>query len=224
MPRQFVALIRHGETPKCLTMSKDSSQDYYDVHGKDEEIELTDKGRCQAREAGILLKSLFPRRGRRLKRLYTGQFKRVRQTGDEIASTLPYQISRTVDVRLNKRSYGEFWNITAAGIKRLYPKEYELLQKQGEFLYTPPNGENYPVFNQRVDNFRAEVIDACSDNIVIAGHLAVMLRLTQGFLNISDERVLEMYKEMFFPNGYVVLFVRENQNSPWLFHPLPPPD
>src|SRR5262249_3152143 len=108
---QFLALVRHGQSEANVATQAGTDGHYYPVNGSDLAISLTAQGHLDAGPAGIRLSRQFPTTCP-IHRMYISRFERVKQSADEIEKALGYKPLRHEDGRLEKRSYGDFWNLS----------------------------------------------------------------------------------------------------------------
>jgi probable phosphoglycerate mutase len=211
---QFLALVRHGLSRANVAIQIPTDSHYYPITGSDRDVSLTDEGVAQSLEAGLHLAERFPAQAP-IDRSFISPFLRIRETTDKIEESLGYKPTRTEDPRLEKRSYGDFWNMTYKGVQELHPNEYQQYQTQGPLQYRAPNGENYPDVFARVDNFIAEVLEPSTDNILVVSHAVVILSFERAFEGLSDEDVLSRYEAQSLPNGHIVLYTRSGPGDRW---------
>jgi broad specificity phosphatase PhoE len=210
---EYLTLVRHGETLPNVLIEQQAEGLFYEVSGSDETVTLTDNGVGQIVSVGKWLAKLFPKNNP-IARILVSGFKRTHQSADHIDAQLPYTPTRKEDRRFDKRSYGDFWNITYRGVQELYPDEYARFLSEGPLRYCPPNGENYPKLFTRVSEALAEV-SKVSGNQLIVCHLVVFLAIQRELEGHADEHVHSSYEASALPNGYVRLYKRENANEPW---------
>lgn len=212
--RRYVVLVRHGQSESNELLACTEDGFFYSNSGSDPAIQLTRKGVQQGAEVGARLARMFPQE-RPLKRIIHTRFERVLQTTEQIERQLPYSVARLLDNRLDKRDYGTFWNMTRKGVEHLHPEEWDRYLLEGDLLYRPPNGENYPDQFARVDEFIDEQLNAGDDDILIVGHLLTLLAFKRKLEGISDNEVLRLYEAMSLPNAHILIYCREG-DGPWI--------
>jgi broad specificity phosphatase PhoE len=213
---QYFVLMRHGHSYANAAVKNGSDSHYYSVSGSDETVELNDQGKREVAFAAGLLAKLFPS-GNPIATIWTSSFRRVTQSADMVRKELGYPIARTMDARLDKRSYGLFWNLTYKGVEDLYPEEHKLYKAEGPLLYRPPGGENYYDLFARTDKFFSEHIQKSSKNILVLTHLAVILAFQRKTEALSDEDMYERYEESAIRNGTVFVYRRKTRSEAWQF-------
>ncbi|MCI0441212.1 MAG: histidine phosphatase family protein, partial [Chloroflexi bacterium] len=204
--KQHLILVRHGQSVANLALQESRDGLYFQNAGSDVEIDLTPLGIEQSAARGRRLAKLFCGK-RRIDRMWLTRFKRVGQSADAIAAALPYDIERQEDSRLEKRSYGDFWNLTYKGVDVLHPHEHERFMRTGKLLYRPPGGENYQDVFARVHDFLEE-LDGLPGNHLIVTHSVVILSFMRAFGEIDDHAVVRMYENVEFPNGGMAIYTR----------------
>ena len=212
--RQYLVLVRHGESFANKALALSGCGLYYASSGSDLEIGLTDNGHAQSSEVGQLISRLFPAH-RPLKKIWTSQFLRTRQTAHNIRQCLHYDAEHTSDDRLAKRDYGMFWNLTYRGVKEMHPEEWERFQIVGPLRYRPPEGENYPDVFDRVDEFIEEEIDPSSGHHLIVTHSVVVLSFERTIEGLADHEVVKRYEEIALPNAHIKIYARNNLDEEW---------
>ncbi len=210
---EYLALVRHGETLPNILVEQQAQGLFYEVSGSDETVTLTEFGVEQIVSVGKWLAKLFTK-DNPLARILVSGYKRTHQSAYHIESQLPYKPGRKEDRRFDKRSYGDFWNITYRGVQELHPEEYERFLQEGPLLYCPPGGENYPQLFARVSEGLADVTKASGNHLIVC-HLVVFLAIQRELEGHEDEHVHERYEASALPNGHVRLYKREHADEPW---------
>jgi len=211
---QYLALVRHGESFANVEIAKAADGLYYAISGSDKEVGITANGECDSVRAGNILARLFPKHFP-IARLWNSEFRRIKQTSSRIESCLDYSVETVVDKRLNKRSYGRFWNLTYHGVHVLHPHEHEIYGALGPLKYRPPEGENFYDLFERAEDFLFTDLDASQGNQVVVGHSAVILGLQRKLDGMDDMEAVRQYEMISIPNGYVLLYRRASRTAPW---------
>jgi broad specificity phosphatase PhoE len=211
---QYLALVRHGESFANVEIAKASGGLYYAISGSDRDVGITPAGELDCLRAGSILARLFPR-SFPISRLWNSEFRRIWQSSDLIRAHLPYQVSTVIDKRLNKRSYGRFWNLTYEGVRVLHEHEDSIYKALGPLKYRPPEGENFYDLFERVDQFMRTDLNETPGNQLVVGHSAVLLAMQRSLEGLSDIEVVRQYENVAIPNGYVMLYRRARSNQPW---------
>ncbi len=211
---QYLVVARHGQSKANVAVQQGGDELYYEITGSDREVPLTDLGVSQCRWLGRLLGWLFSAEVP-IRRVWVSAFRRVSQSADCIEQELGYKPERSVDCRLDKRHYGDFWNLTYKGIEVLYPEEHARYLELGPLNYRPPRGENYPDVFARVDEFIAEVVDPSRENMLVVTSSVVVLSFQRALEGLPDEEVERRYEASAIPNGSVLIYCRRGPQDRW---------
>lgn len=211
---QYLALVRHGESFANVEIAKASDGLYYAISGSDRDIGITPNGELDCSRAGRILSRLFPS-SFPISRVWNSEFRRIWQSTARIREFLPYRLETVIDKRLNKRSYGRFWNLTYEGVRVLHEHEDGIYKALGPLKYRPPEGENFYDLFERVDEFMLTDLNETRGNQLVVGHSAVLLAMQRSLEGLPDLEVVRQYEEVSIPNGYVLLYRRERRDQPW---------
>lgn len=211
---QYLALVRHGKSFANVEIEKTQGGLFYAISGSDREIGITPEGEWESERAGGILARLFPSHFP-ISHVWHSEFRRIDQTSSLIARCLGYPIHPIVDKRLNKRSYGSFWNLTYQGVHELHRHEHDIFNALGPLKYRPPEGENFYDLFERVDDFMFSTLNQVTGNQLVVGHSAVLLAMQRQLDGLPDLDVVDLYETVSMPNGYVMLYRRDNNTSPW---------
>ncbi len=215
MPKQYLVLSRHGQSEANLHLSASSDGLFYSNSGSDPLVPLTDLGSQQGLAVAALLTSKFPAETK-IGLAFHNEFERVRQFADRVIDNLGYQVRRSCDPRLNKRSYGRFWNLTYKGVQELHPEEWVHFLRDGNMLYRAPDGgENYPDVFARVDDFIQQQINPSTENILVITSSVVVLSFIRNIEHLSDEELLHRYETQSVPNAEIIAYFRDAADQPW---------
>jgi broad specificity phosphatase PhoE len=213
--KQFLVLGRHGESLANANLAKSADGLYYSNSGSDPAVPLTEVGQGQGDMVAKKLALLFPPE-RRIHRAFHNEFVRVEEFADRVVGALGYDVKRQCDKRLNKRSYGSFWNLTYRGVRTLHPQEWKQFQALGTLHYRPPGGgENYPDLFRRVYEFIDEEVMPSVENLLVLTSSVVVLSFMRYLEKLSDEEVVRQYEAQEVPNAHVVVYCREAVDQPW---------
>jgi 2,3-bisphosphoglycerate-dependent phosphoglycerate mutase len=213
--KQFLVLGRHGESEANIGLTKSADGLYYSNSGSDPQVPLTPVGLEQAEEVARNLARLFTAE-RRIIRAFHNEYARVEQFADKVIGGLGYHVERQCDRRLNKRSYGSFWNLTYKGVRELHPQEWDRFQALGKLVYRPPGGgENYPDLFARVDDFIANEVMPSQENLLVLTSSVVVLSFMRHIEQLSDEEVVRRYEAQEVPNAHLIVYCREAADQPW---------
>ena len=195
LPKRMI-LVRHGE-------SKANADPSEWCRTPDWKIELTDRGKEQAREAGIKVKKLV---GDDPVYFYVSPYRRAQETLAQLKPSFPIKqvVGEREDPRLREQDVGNFQDLER--MKAIWRERDEF----GRFFYRFPNGENGADVCDRVSSFldslfrerkvRAQPVDT---NVVIVTH-GLMIRL---FIKRWFHLTVDVFHEMKNPGNcdFVVL-------------------
>lgn len=172
----YLALVRHGQSE-------------WNAHGLwtgKTDVLLTDKGRIEARNAGLALKDI------NFQVAYTSTLKRAMQTLDEIKNIL---ILPNIPIRINKaldeRDYGEYTGKNKWQVKESVGGE-EFTRIRRSWDYPLPGGESLKdVYLRIVPYYKEHILkDLISGkNVVISAHGNSIRALIKYLENISDKEI-----------------------------------
>jgi 2,3-bisphosphoglycerate-dependent phosphoglycerate mutase len=174
----YLVLIRHGES---VWNAKGLWTGWTDV-------DLSDKGREEAREAGETIKDIH------FSVAFTSALKRAQQTLEEVEKSLGQHIPTTVTQALNERNYGDLTGKNKWDIQKEYGDEQFLKWRRG---WDEPitNGETLKdVYNRVVPYYQKEILPHIQkgENVLIAAHGNSLRSLVKYLDNLSDEEVTHL--------------------------------
>ncbi len=213
--KKYLVVVRHGESFANRRLRKDKDGIKYSLAGSDASIGLTPRGKRQARNTGKRLGSLFAGKNH-FQSVTANRFNRVGQTADLIVENFNYEPSYAEDARVEKRSYGKFWNLTYRGVKELYPDEYSIYETLGPFKYRPPGGENYYDLFERIEEFGEErALISGEGNQLVVTSSAAMLAFRRTYAGLADEKLVELYESMSIGNGDFDIYELDETSGKW---------
>lgn len=213
--KKYLVVARHGESFANRRLRKDKDGIKYSLAGSDASIGLTPRGKRQAINTGKRLNKLFVGKNR-FRSITANRFERVRQTASLIAENFDYKPLYIEDARVEKRSYGKFWNLTYRGVKELYPDEYSIFETLGPFKYRPPGGENYYDLFERIEEFGDERAQSAQEgNQLVVTSSAAMLAFRRTYAGLADDKLVEMYESMAIRNGDFDVYELDETSGKW---------
>jgi broad specificity phosphatase PhoE len=212
---QYLVLGRHGESEANAGLTKTACGLYYSNSGSDPTVPLTALGLEQAEAVARRLAQLFPGGEIAIERAFDNDYQRVQSFAEKVVNGIGYPVRRLRDSRLNKRSYGDFWNLTYRGVRELHPHEWKRFEEMGPLDYRPPNGENYPDLFTRVDEFIEQEIQPNSENTLVLTSSVVVLSFMRNLEQLSDEELLRQYEQQCVVNAQLVVYRRNAVGEPW---------
>lgn len=195
-----IILVRHG-----LSKANEDLTLYQRL--ADNKIGLTEKGKVQALEAGKKIKDLI---GNESIRFYVSPYKRTRQTYNCIKELLTNNnYLTTYDNRIREQEYG---NLQGEDMQ----KQFEEMNKVGEFYYRFQNGESgADVFNraclfmEHIFREMTRIDYAKRDNIIIVTHDLFIRVFILNFLNL-DVSLLNIIRH---PDNCETIIIEKQQNG-----------
>lgn len=174
----YLALVRHGESE---WNAKGLWTGWTDVN-------LSDKGREEAKKAGESLKDLH------FDFAYTSALKRAQQTLEEIQGVVGSTLVPTPEQALNERSYGDYTGKNKWEIKeQVGEEEFQRIRRSWD--YPPPNGESLKMVYDRVLPYYGSEIEPKlkeGKNVIIAAHGNSLRALIKHLDNVSDEEITKL--------------------------------
>ncbi len=145
---EYLALVRHGETLPNVLVEKQADGLFYEVSGSRSRARSNPSrsqslacNRSSLQESGW--RSCSRKTTRLLALLLADSSALISR---RTTSRLSFRTSRNA-LRItvfDKRSYGDFWNITYRGVQELHPDEYARFLAEGPLNYIPPGGRELP--------------------------------------------------------------------------------
>ena len=178
-------LIRHGE-------SIQNTKESYEKSIPDHLVTLTEKGKEEAKEAGLFLQEYIKNHDIDLSNsiMWVSPFIRTRETSKIINEYLNVPILKE-DYLLIEQRYGLFCSKEIPQIKELYPKEFEFYDNyyhnNGKFYAILPQGESPMDVAIRTRMF-LEMIKANNDNpVFIVSHGTAIKTMVMNYMHYSPE-------------------------------------
>ena len=185
----YLVLVRHGESE---WNAKSLWTGWTDV-------DLTEKGREQARASGAILKDLT------FDICFTSALKRAQETWDEIRKILNLTDIQTVsDKALNERDYGDLTGKNKWKIKEEYGEE-QFQKWRRSWDCPPPNGESLKdVYARVVPYYTSQILPKLEEgkNVIIVAHGNSLRALVKFLENIPDNKISEVELKLGEPCVY----------------------
>jgi broad specificity phosphatase PhoE len=215
---QYLVVARHPQSEANAELKISADGLYYSLRGSDMLVPQTAKGRRQGQRMGERIARMFPPE-RKLHHIHHSDFLRVRQALPPITNRLAYEVPTTVDVRLHKRSYGRFWNLTHRGVEALHPDEWRRYMELGDHrdlhYRAPEGGENYLDLIARVCEFIREVVMPSEENKLVLTHSAVVLAMQLCLDGMDVVELVRQYEAQTLPNAHIITYKREHTGERW---------
>ncbi len=192
----YLVLVRHGESE---WNAKSLWTGWTDV-------ELTERGRGQARAEASLFKDM------KFDICFTSTLKRAKQTWDEIRTEIQaIGIPTIEDKALNERDYGDLTGKNKWKIKEEYGEE--LFQKwRRSWDVRPPKGESLKDVSERVvPYYRAKILSEIKlgKNVIVVAHGNSLRALMKYLENIPDNEIAKV--EIGLSEAYVFEIDKEGK-------------
>ncbi|MBU4098988.1 2,3-diphosphoglycerate-dependent phosphoglycerate mutase [Patescibacteria group bacterium] len=192
----YLVLIRHGESE---WNAKSLWTGWTDV-------ELTEKGRGQARDTGSLLKDI------KFDICFISKLKRAKSTWDEIRMQIHVEEIATIeDKALNERDYGDLTGKNKWKIKEEYGEE-QFQKWRRSWDIRPPNGESLKdVFDRVIPYYKIKILPELRNgkNVIVVAHGNSLRALIKYLENIPDGEIAEV--EIGFSEAWVYEIDREGK-------------
>ena len=170
---KHLILIRHGQSIYNLENRFTGWKD----------VDLTDKGINEAKNASILLKDYT------IDIAFTSKLKRAQNTLNIILQNLNISIPITQNISLNERDYGDLVDQNKAEASVKYgPDQVQIWRRS--YDVPPPNGESLKdTYDRCIPYFKS--ILSNDKNIIISAHGNSIRAIVKYLLNISEEDILK---------------------------------
>lgn len=175
----YLVLVRHGQ----------SEWNALGLWTGQEDVELTEQGKAEARKAAEHLKNIP------LHKAHTSSLTRAKQTLEEIKGALEHAELETVnDNALDERHYGDYQAKNKWEIKdQIGDEAFTNLRRTWD--YPVPNGETLKDVHSRVlPYFEEHILEDLKDgkNIIVAAHGNSLRALMKHLDEIDDDKVHEL--------------------------------
>lgn len=167
------------------------------------DVDLSDKGEAEAKEAGQLLN------GYDIDLVYTSVLKRAIRTAEIALKEMGMENMELIkDQALNERHYGDLQGQNKAEIGEKYGQKQLKIWRRS-FDINPPNGESLKDTLNRVKPYYLESIEPKlkeGKNILISAHGNSLRALVMYLENISQDEILELN----IPTGIPYVYEMDN--------------
>ncbi|HEY0747725.1 MAG TPA: histidine phosphatase family protein [Steroidobacteraceae bacterium] len=138
-------LVRHGESAGNVARDKAHAAGLprIDIQTRDVDVELSKRGREQARAIGAWFADLDTKE--RPDSLLCSPYVRARETALYIQACAEGKESLPLvtDERFREKEFGILDRLTRQGIEQFYPEQAEIRRHVGKFYHRPPGGESW---------------------------------------------------------------------------------
>ena len=180
-----IFLIRHGE-------SMQNTKENYSIGLPDHKVYLTDKGREEAKLAGLFLKSYIESNNIDLSNsvMWVSPYTRTRETASIINDILKIKKVKE-DITLIEQRYGLFSDKEISKLRELYPKEFayydNYYQNDGKFYAKLPQGESPFDVALRTKQFIDTIYRDKEDVLFVVSHGTTIRTIVMNFFHYSPE-------------------------------------
>lgn len=183
-----LVLVRHGEAQINVDkhradIARPQPLRYSNI--SNEKSPLTEAGKRQTIATARALKKKFGK----FDLVLVSPYLRTRQTATLIGKYVP--CSKTIiDNRLKERSKGRLELLTHSGVRAEFPEEYRRILKTGTYRYRPPEGENFPDVQKRIDSFMRDA--RFKGNVLVITHGASIASIMDFFEHFSIKGLMQI--------------------------------
>jgi len=209
-------LVRHGESEGNVAAADAErlGAETIAVPARDADVELTDRGREQARALGVHLGQLPPHL--LPESIWVSPYRRAHQTALLAIEAGGLGLQLRLDERLRDRELGVIDALTALGVERRMPSEAQRRRWVGKFYYRPPGGESWADVALRVRSLISD-LDREEDGrrVLIVCHDAVISLFRYVAEQIPEQELLETARRHPIPNAAITQLVRPSGTGAW---------
>lgn len=180
-----IFLIRHGE-------SMQNTKENYEIGLPDHKVYLTDKGKEEAKLAGLFLKSYIDSNHIDLSNsvMWVSPYTRTRETASIINNELGIQRVKE-DITLIEQRYGLFSDKEISKLRKLYPEQFAFYdnyyQNDGKFYAKLPQGESPFDVALRTKQFIDTIYRDKEDVLFVVSHGTTIRTIVMNFFHYSPE-------------------------------------
>ncbi len=170
----YLVLVRHGE----------STWNAKGIWTGITDVDLTEKGREEAREAGKAIKDI------KFQIAFTSLLKRAKQTFEELGVNVPL----IENAALDERDYGDFTGKNKWEIKKQLG-DVEFLKLRRSWDYPVPNGESLKdVYNRVAPYYEEHILPELKkgNNVLVCAHGNSLRALVKFLDKISDDDIAKL--------------------------------
>lgn len=189
-----LVIVRHGQ----------SEWNLQNRFTGDVDVDLTDLGRKEAKQAGEKLKEIG------FSQCFTSELKRAQETLHIILQeTGNLNLPITKNKALNERNYGDLQGLNKAETAKQFG-EHQVTIWRRSYDIAPPRGESLKDTSARVIPYYQQHIEPClkkGEKILLVAHGNSLRALMMLLENIGNEEIVEVN----IPTGVPRLYVFDNQ-------------
>lgn len=189
-----IVIIRHGQSELNVRQAiAEANHEIEDVHPgrdiRDADVELTDRGREQARQTGLALsQKLKP-----FDLAYVSPHRRTVDTFNIIRAQLGEGLDVRLEDRIREKEFGVVSTYTRSGMKKHMPLEAKRLEMDGPYYFRPAGGESYPDIGLRLHSFLHSLYSHQSGKrILVVTHADVILMIRKMLERLTEQELLKL--------------------------------
>lgn len=191
----YLVLVRHGE----------STWNAKGIWTGITDVDLTEKGREEARAAGEAIKDI------NFRIAFVSVLKRAKETLEEMEKVLGVKLPTTEDKALNERDYGDYTGKNKWEVKeQIGEEEFLKLRRSWDFLV--PNGESLKQVYERVaPYYKDHILPELKNgkNVLVSAHGNSLRALVKFLDNIPDSKIAELE----IPTGQVLVYQIDSEGN-----------
>ena len=202
-----IFLIRHGE-------SMQNTKENYEIKLPDHKVYLTEKGKCQARDAGAFLRSYINNNSIDLSNsvMWVSPYQRTRETATIINDELGIKKIKE-DITLIEQRYGLFSDKEIEDIKKIYKDEFDFYdnyyQNEGKFYAKLPQGESPFDVALRTRQFIDTIYRDKEDVLFVVSHGTTIKTIIMNYFHYSPE----WYSSELTPSNCSISLIESNDKD-----------
>lgn len=185
----YLVLIRHGQ----------SEWNAKDVWTGIVDVDLTEKGREEARAAAEVIKDI------NFQIAFTSPLKRSKETLQEIEKVFGVSLPKVTSEAITERDYGDYTGKNKWQVKKQIGDE-KFLKLRRSWNYPVPNGESLKdVYGRVVSYYKEHILPQLKNgkNVLVSAHGNSLRALVKYLDNISNEDVARLE----IPTGQVLVYL-----------------
>lgn len=214
--KSTIILVRHGKSEGNVKSADDVSFPEKANH----KFSLTEKGKRQVVVAGKYIKENFPYPDT----FFCSTFWRTRES---LFHMFP-EATPNRDSRLNELWRGIWHTMSKERILALYPEEPAIREREGEYHYRPPGGQNGPDVELGIYSFLRDLRNLNKNRtkggtVLVSAHGNWMLLFERVVLNKLPQDFEYRYKNDRYQNGALAVYEMDGSGNIRLIAEIVPP-
>jgi len=205
-----LVLVRHGESLANVAAEEAEASGALRiaVPARDADVELSDRGRGQAKDLGRRLATEPV-----VDAVWVSPYRRAQETAAIALSAAGWDRSPRVDERLRDRELGILDALTGRGVRELHPDEAERRRWLGKYYYRPPGGESWADVALRVRSLVPD-LGTSGERVLVVAHDAVIWLFRAVLERIEERPLLDLAAADPIRNASITRLVGDG-SGPW---------